>query len=556
LIKPERRHDLDALRAFAMLLGIALHAALDDAPGIWVVQDPTPSDAAGVFLSAIHGFRMPAFFLMSGFFTAMLWRRRGLGSLLWHRTRRILLPLAVCAVTIIPLTNWVIAEASAPRAAETVEEGSTLHAAVRDNDVPAVLAHLRDGADINAIGGQIGQTPLSLAALFGSEDAARALIDAGADVNARTFDGHTALHNAAFLGHAGIAEALIDAGAEIEAENPRGIKPADSMRAPWAITRAITNAIGIPAEEETVTAGREQVALLLGAGDGGAPAVSATDVVSFLMNMPLLNHLWFLWHLCWLVVAFAIVAFIADRVGFKLNEEGRLTRLFVGSPLCLLWLIPLTMVPQSFMGREAPSFGPDTSAGVIPMPHVLAYYAVFFFVGALHFEAGSAARRIGTWWWLWLTAGIGSVFWLGLRFTFAEGWAMSDVPWRRAVTGLTQVVYAWTMCFAMIGLFSKFLSEGRPWVRYVSDASYWLYIAHLPLVIWLQAMLVDWQAPAIVKGSLIVIITFATLMASYAIFVRRTPIGWMLNGRKRTGKPEANLTPPANAPAPAAAAGS
>ena len=41
--KPRRLHDLDALRGFAMLLGIALHAALAFIPGFWAVQDSTAS---------------------------------------------------------------------------------------------------------------------------------------------------------------------------------------------------------------------------------------------------------------------------------------------------------------------------------------------------------------------------------------------------------------------------------------------------------------------------------------------------------------------------------
>jgi len=42
----------------------------------------------------IHGFRMPLFFLLSGFFTAMLWQSRGLQRLWRHRLNRLGLPLA------------------------------------------------------------------------------------------------------------------------------------------------------------------------------------------------------------------------------------------------------------------------------------------------------------------------------------------------------------------------------------------------------------------------------------------------------------------------------
>ena len=46
----QRRHDLDALRAFAMLLGIALHAAMSFTGFPWVVQDSRSSFAYLLFM--------------------------------------------------------------------------------------------------------------------------------------------------------------------------------------------------------------------------------------------------------------------------------------------------------------------------------------------------------------------------------------------------------------------------------------------------------------------------------------------------------------------------
>ncbi|MEC8863920.1 MAG: acyltransferase family protein, partial [Planctomycetota bacterium] len=84
-----RRYDLDALRAVAMLLGIVLHGAISFIPGagmIWGVQDIESKPWFGVLNSSIHGWRMPLFFLVSGFFTAMLWKKRGIWALLKHRS--------------------------------------------------------------------------------------------------------------------------------------------------------------------------------------------------------------------------------------------------------------------------------------------------------------------------------------------------------------------------------------------------------------------------------------------------------------------------------------
>ena len=103
-----RFHDLDALRAFAMLLGVVLHAALFLIPIDWpgVAREASFDLPYDEIVHAIHGFRMPVFFLLSGFFTAMLWEHRGLRAMINHRLKRVGLPLLIGAFTIIPLQSW------------------------------------------------------------------------------------------------------------------------------------------------------------------------------------------------------------------------------------------------------------------------------------------------------------------------------------------------------------------------------------------------------------------------------------------------------------------
>src|SRR3954468_20086904 len=102
-----RRSDLDALRAGAMLLGIVLHASLSFFPSFWMVTDRRQDPGFGIVFSAIHGFRMPLFFVMSGYFSAMLLHRRGRGALIKHRFHRVFLPLLAGMFTIVPLTVGV-----------------------------------------------------------------------------------------------------------------------------------------------------------------------------------------------------------------------------------------------------------------------------------------------------------------------------------------------------------------------------------------------------------------------------------------------------------------
>jgi len=95
---PERLHALDAVRGFALLLGIVFHATLSFVPApnrIWIIQDSHPSMTLAVLFFVIHVFRMTTFFLIAGFFAHMNFHRRGGRAFIKDRLLRIALPLLV-----------------------------------------------------------------------------------------------------------------------------------------------------------------------------------------------------------------------------------------------------------------------------------------------------------------------------------------------------------------------------------------------------------------------------------------------------------------------------
>ena len=57
-----------------MFLGIYLHVVVGySGNGHWPYIDRHPTHALDFTLGVIHAFRMPAFFVMAGFFGALLW---------------------------------------------------------------------------------------------------------------------------------------------------------------------------------------------------------------------------------------------------------------------------------------------------------------------------------------------------------------------------------------------------------------------------------------------------------------------------------------------------
>ena len=99
----DRLHALDALRAFALILGIFFHGAagyIENFPvTLWPMREP-PSTALAAFFFVSHMFRMSLFFLLAGFFGRMMLERRGTRAFVRDRAKRILLPLAVGAFSL------------------------------------------------------------------------------------------------------------------------------------------------------------------------------------------------------------------------------------------------------------------------------------------------------------------------------------------------------------------------------------------------------------------------------------------------------------------------
>ena len=548
-----RRHDLDALRSFAMLLGIGLHAALAYIGFGWIVNDEQTSAGFVWLLSAIHGFRMALFFLLSGFFTAMLWKKRGVGGLLKHRFKRIVLPFIIACTTITP-TMWTVMNWANTRQADLLQSDSDsqripgerapsadIWTVASYGDMEGLEAFDSESEQLDAQDPMFGVTPLGWTAIKNQPLAAKYLLQIGADPNARYKDQNTPMHTACFFGRAELAGYLLEAGADVTLLSGAGERPADSMAHNQQITETIGRMLQLPIEFEEVEAGRELIREMIASHNAPVTEMAAEpkalgSTLKRLQNWQLFHHLWFLWFLCWLIVGFAIVTGI-----LKFLPELKLPEVLFSAPLCLVWLVPLTMLTQSEMhsGGAAAGFGPDTSSGLIPVPHVLLYYATFFGFGALMFAYRGADKKLGGLWFIMLPVAI-SILPIALIFAFDTEKAtklVADDSVRMAITNVLQVLYAWLMTFGLLGLFEALLAKERRWVRYVSDSSYWLYLAHLPLIVAGQTILLSVDMHATGKFALLVTGGTLILLVTYALFVRHTPIGHLLNGKRpRSGQ--------------------
>ncbi len=496
-----------------MLLGILLHASLAYSGGPWVVSDAAHGPFMAAVVEVIHGFRMPLFFIVSGYFTQMLLTRRGLKAMTLHRLKRIGLPLLLGMFTIIPLV-WIAAGYAAGaerrlRAASPFDESNAWSSAAK-GDLDSLTAALDQGAGIDAPDPVIGLTPLGWAAVGSQVEAARLLLDRGANPNAKASDGSTPLHSAAFLGRAEVFRLLLARGANPSLKTRAGLAAQDLIQLDEKATMAIASGLRLTDSFAEISEGRGRVGQAL----GSPPArwIPERDWAAALTRAPVFHHLWFLWHLLILAGGLAIWSLIERRVPAL---PQRLNPMWAGLALMAGWLANLSMSPHGF--------GPETSIGLLPMLPVIGLYGLFFGYGAWLRRSAGRMGALRAWRWLGLALGAAAYS----AWKLAPGAAQNSF----ASSGL-ELIFA-----VGISLSALSWAEAWPWgesqrVRWVSDSSYWLYLAHLPLVMAMQGALLTAPGPGWAKALAISIGTAGVLWLAYALVIRHSWVGRLLHGRR------------------------
>lgn len=120
----------------------------------------------------------------------------------------------------------------------------------------------RSNLDVNCKGkskANQGWTPLHLAAYFGHCNVVKALLENGADVNARNGMGDTPLHRAAFTGRADVVTLLIQYDADVTIINGEGRKSSQVTNSTEVkqLIKAAERSLQLKLEEHLLTAARE-----------------------------------------------------------------------------------------------------------------------------------------------------------------------------------------------------------------------------------------------------------------------------------------------------------
>jgi glucan biosynthesis protein C len=248
-----------------------------------------------------------------------------------------------------------------------------------------------------------------------------------------------------------------------------------------------------------------------------------------------LAHLWFLEYLFLVCVVWVVCWWVGNRVGAWLKAgtgagDGRIVRA-LQSPWRPLWLaLPSALIlladSDTFLRIE------NT---LVPNAWRMVQYTYYFAMGAWLARVQEPKARLIPYSavYLVLAAVDFVVMWPLLFRHFAAPLAGGE---RLALVALA-ALFPWLMIFGGLGVLLRHVQSKGSTIRYLAEASFWMYIVHLPVVLGVQGLLLPLGWPAPVKF----LITAATALGfsvwSYEHVVRYSLVGEVINGsRKRTTK--------------------
>ena len=109
------------------------------------------------------------------------------------------------------------------------------------------------------------------------------------------------------------------------------------------------------------------------------------------------------------------------------------------------------------------------------------------------------------------------------------------------------VLHAWLAVTGWFGVCLRWLNRQPPAsVRYVAEASFWIYLFHHPVVGLAQVSLSQVALPVVAKFLLTSLVGVVLPLLTYHAFVRQTWIGVVLCGHRKgvgSGTPQADVIP-------------
>ncbi len=272
------------------------------------------------------------------------------------------------------------------------------------------------------------------------------------------------------------------------------------------------------------------------------PEESLSPVAKFMLQVmnnpeaestpPSTAHLWFLYNLMY----FCLLAALLTKLNLSFLTRF-MTNIF--SSGWHLFYLPLFLLP----GLYSVSVPVPSPEYFTPQLWSYGYYGLFFFFG-WHFlyHQGYLDMMKKHIWKMSLFCVVAFPIFLTLVSLpdFSQGFSLElmspTVGWAFSFDRLLLVTLEVYLSFylAMIFLYlgKKLLNKESRLMRYISDASYWIYLVHVPMLLYVQVYLVELNIPVLIKFLISTAVVFLVSIIIYDLLVRYSFIGTMLNGKK------------------------
>ncbi|MEH6664973.1 MAG: acyltransferase family protein [Brevundimonas sp.] len=252
-------------------------------------------------------------------------------------------------------------------------------------------------------------------------------------------------------------------------------------------------------------------------------------------NFPL-THLWFLWVLLILYAALLILRApfaVLDRSGGWGRVVDRLTGVLIGPWTPVILAAPLA-VALYLTPDWIPFFGvPTPDTGLVPNAAALTAFGVAFGFGVLLDRRRNLLTGVGNLWAPFTVMALGT----GTAAFLLSGGAAPDMtpvtdPQTKAGMAALYAFAVYAGALAAMALALRFASGVSGVRRYLADASYWIYIVHLPLVMVGQVLMLGLDWPWFAKLAAVVGGVMAVSLVTYELLIRHSVMGRWLNGRR------------------------
>jgi glucan biosynthesis protein C len=264
------------------------------------------------------------------------------------------------------------------------------------------------------------------------------------------------------------------------------------------------------------------------------------------------SFLWFLWYLALIYAGALLVRRLLARV-------PAIKRILLGTGAWLLsrWYGPLLFaVPTALMLYRQPTWIPDAPAESFALhPDLLGYYAIFFAAGWLLLAAPGLRESIEQAPWRQLAISALALPPALALYLLQSKPAIGASPVFHLLALLLFSLATWSLVLGLLGLARRFGAAPNPRLRYWTDASYWIYLSHFPVMAAIALVIAGLAMPEALRFAILVAVTLAVIFPAYGAFVRHTAIGRVLHGSRPAPQPRRRgrfLTRPTAAAGPRA----